>query len=137
MADRSRSDDAAVTKVVVEVVDRLSDRLADATSAVQKTGELESALTPRRSSTPTLAPGGPSLRMRRRGDNGARRGFQSVGDRDAGGDASVDASLPTTVPTWACLPDSDALDRPDSVAVHGGTVQNMRDSGRIRWLIDG
>lgn len=41
MADRGRSDDAAVTKIVIEVVDRLSDRLADATSAVQKTLELE------------------------------------------------------------------------------------------------
>jgi hypothetical protein len=41
MADRSRFDDAAVTKIVIEVVDRLSDRLADATSAVQKTLELE------------------------------------------------------------------------------------------------
>ena len=41
MADQSRSDDAAVSKIVVEVVDRLSDRLADATSAVQKTLELE------------------------------------------------------------------------------------------------
>ena len=36
-----RFDDAAVTKVVVEVADRLSDRLADATSAVHKTLELE------------------------------------------------------------------------------------------------
>ena len=41
MADRGRLDDAAVNKVVVEVVDRLSDNLADATSAVQKTLELE------------------------------------------------------------------------------------------------
>jgi hypothetical protein len=41
MADRSRFDDAVVNKVVVEVADRLSDRLADATSAVQKTLELE------------------------------------------------------------------------------------------------
>jgi DNA-binding PucR family transcriptional regulator len=41
MADLGRSDDAAVTKIVIEVVDRLSDRLADATSAVQKTLELE------------------------------------------------------------------------------------------------
>jgi hypothetical protein len=80
----------------------------------------------------------------------------------AGGDASVDASLPTTVSTWACLPDSEPLDRPDaadlkpsgdwngvgcldnarncrpnSVAANGVTVQNMREAGRIRWLIDG
>src|ERR1700739_2816780 len=41
MADRGRSDDAAVTKIVIEVVDRLSDRLTDATSAVQKTLALE------------------------------------------------------------------------------------------------
>jgi DNA-binding PucR family transcriptional regulator len=41
MADRSRIDDAAVTDVVIEVVDRLSDRLADASSVVQKTLELE------------------------------------------------------------------------------------------------
>jgi hypothetical protein len=77
-------------------------------------------------------------------------------------DASVDASLPTTVPTWACLPDSEPLDRPDTAdlkpsgdwngagvsgqceesqaelgAAHGVTVQNMRETGRIRWLIDG
>jgi hypothetical protein len=41
MPDRSPSDDAAVTKIVVEVVGRLSARLADATDAVQKTLELE------------------------------------------------------------------------------------------------
>jgi putative transposase len=27
--------------------------------------------------------------------------------------------------------------RPNSVAAHGVTVQNMRETGRIRWLIDG
>jgi DNA-binding PucR family transcriptional regulator len=41
MADRSRFDDAAVTKTVVQVVDCVSDNLAGATSAVQKTLELE------------------------------------------------------------------------------------------------
>jgi PucR C-terminal helix-turn-helix domain/GGDEF-like domain len=41
MADRSRFDDAVVTKTVVQVVDWVSDRLADATSTVQKTLELE------------------------------------------------------------------------------------------------
>ena len=41
MADRSRFDDAAVNKIVVEVVDWVSDNLADATSTVQKTLELE------------------------------------------------------------------------------------------------
>jgi PucR C-terminal helix-turn-helix domain/GGDEF-like domain len=39
MADGSRSDDAAVTKIAVEVVDRLSARLAYATETVQKTLE--------------------------------------------------------------------------------------------------
>jgi hypothetical protein len=43
MADRGRSDDAAVTKIVIEVADRLSDRLADATSAVQKHWSWKSA----------------------------------------------------------------------------------------------
>lgn len=41
MADRSRFDDAAVDQVVLEVVDRLSDNLADATASVQKALELE------------------------------------------------------------------------------------------------
>src|ERR1700739_2754707 len=41
MADRSRFDDAVVTKTVVQVVDWVNDRLADATSTVQKTLELE------------------------------------------------------------------------------------------------
>jgi PucR C-terminal helix-turn-helix domain/GGDEF-like domain len=41
MAERNRLDDAAVTETVIQVVDWVSDNLADATSAVQKTLELE------------------------------------------------------------------------------------------------
>jgi hypothetical protein len=33
--------------------------------------------------------------------------------------------------------DSTRNRRPNWVAAHGVTVQNMRETGRIRWLIDG